>query len=100
MPSSSLIRSSSAADIPAGIEVLPGHHGRLLDEAVLHRRPQRVIQMTFWNGVYSCPLVTYGVAVSSSPRIGLQLVDCPHPRRRPVPVRLVHQQHKILQSAR
>ena len=53
--------------------------------------------MTFLKGTGPLADSTCGVAVSSRPRIGFELVDGPDARAGPVAVRLVHEEHEVVE---
>ncbi len=84
--------------MPAGLKFLLRDDRRLLDEAVRHRLAERIVVDHVLERHRRPWLVsTNGVAVSSSPRTGFSSLIARTPGRRPVAVRLVHDQDEVVQ---
>ena len=81
-----------------GVEVALGHSRRLFDEAVFHRPRQWVVHHHVLEGHRASRGFHERGGRHLKSKQGLQFVDGPHPRAGPVAVRLVHQQHQVVQA--
>ena len=81
-----------------GVEIALGHGCRLFDEAVFHSPCQWVVHHNVLEGHRATRGFHERGGRHLKSKQGLQFVDGPYPRAGPVAMRLVHQQHQVVQA--